>query len=143
MPLRLPLGLTHEADVLHRRCHSRRGFVAGVIFLLPPTVPPELIERSVIHEQTLLEKAWRRPTASAFGHAGRSTPYVLEWFRGHRSITHRVGDRGMPEIMLEPSGVHSASRQCVAGRVPEHVNVNRERQPSGFASPFNHPSSML
>jgi len=44
------------------------AFVAGVMFLLPPTVPPEVIERSVIHEQTLLEKAWRLPTASAFGH---------------------------------------------------------------------------
>ena len=44
------------------------AFVAGVIFVLPPTVPPEVIERSVIHEQTLLEKAWRLPTASAFGH---------------------------------------------------------------------------
>jgi hypothetical protein len=42
--------------------------VAGVMFLLPPTVPPEVIERSVVHEQTLLEKAWRLPTASAFGH---------------------------------------------------------------------------
>ena len=44
------------------------AFVAGVIFLLPPTVPPEVIERSVIHEKTLLEKAWRLPTASAFSH---------------------------------------------------------------------------
>ena len=44
------------------------AFVAGVMFLLPPTVPPEVIERSVIHEQTLLEKAWRLPNASAFGH---------------------------------------------------------------------------
>jgi hypothetical protein len=44
------------------------ALVAGVIFLLPPTVPPEVIERSVIHEQTLLERAWRLPTASAFGH---------------------------------------------------------------------------
>jgi Phytochelatin synthase len=39
-----------------------------MIFLIPPTVPPEVIERSVIHEQTLLEKSWLLPTASAFGH---------------------------------------------------------------------------
>jgi len=38
------------------------------MFLIPPTVPPEVIERSVIHEQTLLEKSWLLPTASAFGH---------------------------------------------------------------------------
>jgi len=44
------------------------AFVAAVMFLLPPTLPPDVIERSVIHEQTLLEKAWRLPTASAFGH---------------------------------------------------------------------------
>jgi len=44
------------------------AFVAGVMFLIPPTVPPEVIERSVIHEQTLLEKSWLLPTASAFGH---------------------------------------------------------------------------
>jgi hypothetical protein len=43
------------------------AFVTGVLFLLPPTVPPEVIERSVIHEQALLEKAWRLPAASAFG----------------------------------------------------------------------------
>jgi hypothetical protein len=44
------------------------AFVAGVMFLIPPMVPPEVIERSVIHEQTLLEKSWLLPTASAFGH---------------------------------------------------------------------------
>src|SRR5262249_20906122 len=44
------------------------AFVAGLLFLLPPTVPPEVIERSVIHEQSLLEKAWRLPAASALGH---------------------------------------------------------------------------
>jgi hypothetical protein len=43
------------------------ALTAGVLFLLPPTVPPEVIERSVIHEQTLLEKAWGLPAASAFG----------------------------------------------------------------------------
>src|SRR5215472_5253990 len=44
------------------------AFVVGAMFLLPPAVPPEVIERSVIHEQTLLEKAWRLPTASTFAH---------------------------------------------------------------------------
>ena len=44
------------------------AFVAGVVFLLPPTVWREVVERSVIHEQSLLDKAWRLPTASAFGH---------------------------------------------------------------------------
>ena len=44
------------------------AFVVGAMFLLPPALPPEVIERSVIHEQTLLEKAWRLPTASTFAH---------------------------------------------------------------------------
>ncbi len=35
----------------------------------------------------------------------------------------------MAEVVLEPSAIHSA------GRYP--VNVDRERQPSGFASPSN------
>ena len=39
----------------------------GVVFLLPPTVSREVLERSVMHEQSLLDKAWRLPTASAFG----------------------------------------------------------------------------
>ena len=44
------------------------ALIAGVLFLLPPTVSREVVERSVIHEQSLLDKAWRLPTASAFGH---------------------------------------------------------------------------
>jgi hypothetical protein len=42
--------------------------IAGLVFLLPPTVSRETIERSVIQEQSLLDKAWRLPAASALGH---------------------------------------------------------------------------
>ena len=42
------------------------AFVAGAMFLLPATLPPEVIERSVVREQTMLEKAWHLPVASAF-----------------------------------------------------------------------------
>jgi hypothetical protein len=41
------------------------AFVAGAMFLLPATLPPEVIERSVVREQTMLEKAWHLPVASA------------------------------------------------------------------------------
>ena len=41
------------------------AFVAGAMFL-PATLPPEVIERSVVREQTMLEKAWHLPVASAF-----------------------------------------------------------------------------
>jgi hypothetical protein len=40
--------------------------------------------------------------------------------------------------MLEPSGIHSSGRQCVSGRMPQHVDMHREQQSSGLASPFNH-----
>jgi hypothetical protein len=36
---------------------------------------------------------------------------------------------------------NSPGRQCVSGRMPQHVDMHRERQPSGLASPFNHPSN--
>ena len=42
------------------------AFVAGAMFLLPATLPREVIERSVVREQTVLEKAWHLPVASAF-----------------------------------------------------------------------------
>jgi hypothetical protein len=42
------------------------AFLAGAMFLLPATLPPEVIERSVVREQTMLEKAWHLPVASAF-----------------------------------------------------------------------------
>ena len=31
--------------------------------------------------------------------------------------------------------------QCVSRRMPQHVDMHRERQSSGLASPFNHPSN--
>ena len=40
--------------------------------------------------------------------------------------------------MLKPARIHAAPRQCVSDRVAEHVNMDRERQPSSVASPFNH-----
>jgi hypothetical protein len=41
---------------------------AGAVLHLSAAVPPEVVERSVVREQTLLEKAWRLPVASVFGH---------------------------------------------------------------------------
>jgi len=45
--------------------------------------------------------------------------------------------RGMAEVVLEPSRIQSTACQRLAGRVPQHVDMHRERQPSGFASPLN------
>ena len=46
----------------------------------------------------------------------------------------------MPQEVLEPPCVHSPGRQCVSHLMPQHVDMHRERQPSGFSSPFNHAS---
>ena len=47
----------------------------------------------------------------------------------------------MPQEVLEPPGIHSPGRQCISGRMPQHVDMDRKRQPSGFASPFNRASN--
>jgi hypothetical protein len=47
----------------------------------------------------------------------------------------------MPQEVLEPSCVHSPARQCVSGRMPQHVDMHREWQPSGFPSTLNHASN--
>ena len=41
----------------------------------------------------------------------------------------------MPEVMLKPARIHAAPRQRVSSRMPQHVDVYRERQPSSLASP--------
>ena len=71
----------------------------------------------------------------------KACPNVLERLRRHRSVAHGIRDRGMPEVMLKPARIHAAPRQCVSGRMPQHVDVYRERQPSNLASPFNHASN--
>jgi hypothetical protein len=46
----------------------------------------------------------------------------------------------MSQEVLEPPCIHSPGRQCVSGRMPQHVDMHRERQPSGFPGPLNHAS---
>jgi hypothetical protein len=55
--------------------------------------------------------------------------------RDKRGSAHGIGDRGLPQEVLEPPCVHSPGRQCVSGR------MHRERQPSSLASPFYHASN--
>jgi hypothetical protein len=40
---------------------------AGTIWLLPPSVPEQAIQTSVIRDAALIEKAWSLPVAAAFG----------------------------------------------------------------------------
>ena len=41
--------------------------------------------------------------------------------------------------MSQPARVHSLIRQGVAASMAQHVDVDREGQPRGFASPLDHP----
>ena len=43
--------------------------------------------------------------------------------------------------MLKPARIHPAPRQCVSGRMSQHVDMDRERQPSSLATPLYHPSN--
>ena len=73
---------------------------------------------------------------AAAGTASSSAPDVLERLWRHGRIAHRICDGGMPEEVLEPPCVHSPGRQGVSGRMPQHVDMHRERQPRSLASPF-------
>ena len=55
----------------------------------------------------------------------------------HCGVANRIGDAGMAQEVLQPAGIHALRRQGIAGRVPQHVNVNRERQPGGFTGMFD------
>jgi hypothetical protein len=57
---------------------------------------------------------------------------------GAGCVSDRVGDAGVPEEMLKPPGVHAARREGVARRVTQYVDMDREWQLSGLASPFYH-----
>ena len=46
-----------------------------------------------------------------------------------------------PEVVLEPPRIHPLVRQGVAAGMAEHVHMNREGKPCGFASSFNQPGN--
>jgi hypothetical protein len=79
-----------------------------------------------------------RPLPRLLSQSLPATPDVFEGLRAHRRVLHRVGDAGMPKEVLKAPRIHSACRQGVPCRVPQHVNVHWKRQPSGFPSSFNH-----
>jgi hypothetical protein len=61
-------------------------------------------------------------------------PEILEPVRRHFGVTHRVHDILVAHVVLERSGVMPIVGKLVAGGVPEHVRVNRERELCGFPS---------
>ena len=46
-----------------------------------------------------------------------------------------------PEVVLKPSRIHPLVRQGVAAGMAEHVHMDREGKPCGFASSFNQPGN--
>jgi hypothetical protein len=60
----------------------------------------------------------------------------------HRCVAHSIRNGGMPQEVLEPPCVHSPGRQCISGRIPQHMLVmDRERQASGLACRLNRASN--
>jgi len=55
-------------------------------------------------------------------------PKSLEPFRTELGIAHGVRDVSMPEILLDRSRVVPFVRKLVAGRVAQHVRMDREGQ---------------
>jgi hypothetical protein len=53
----------------------------------------------------------------------KSAPDILERLRRNRGVAHGIRDRSMPQEVLEPPCVHSPGRQCVSGRMPQHVDT--------------------
>ena len=80
MPQRLaPLGRPMKRALSIASVALVAAFVAGAMFLLPATLPPEVIERSVVREQTMLKKARHLPVASdstATWTSNRTSPYA-------------------------------------------------------------------
>jgi hypothetical protein len=56
----------------------------------------------------------------------RLAPHVLERLRTHCRVADGVRDAGVAQEVLQPPSVHAFGGQCVAGRMPDHVDVNRE-----------------
>src|SRR5262245_50890043 len=68
------------------------------------------------------------------------SPEVLERLWRHGRIAHCVRDRGMAQVVRQPSRIHALSCQSVASAVPEHMNM-RVGQLGGLSSSLYHPSN--
>jgi hypothetical protein len=47
----------------------------------------------------------------------------------------------MAEKVSEPARIHPLRRECVSGRVPQHMEMEWEWQPSSLPGSFNHASN--
>ena len=67
-----------------------------------------------------------------------SPPEVFERLRRHRRITHRIGDAGVPQVVLQSASIHALASQGKAGAVAKHVDVDSEGQLGNLASSLDH-----
>ena len=65
-------------------------------------------------------------------------PEILEPIRSHFGISNRVHGFLVAHVVLKGSGVMPIVGKLVAGGVPEHMRVDRERELCGFSGPGNY-----
>jgi hypothetical protein len=62
-------------------------------------------------------------------------PEILEPIWSHFGVSHGVHDILVAHVVLERSGVMPIVGELVAGRMPQHVRVDRERELCRFSGP--------
>jgi len=62
-------------------------------------------------------------------------PEILEPIRRYFRVSNRMHDILVPRVVLKRPGIMAVISELIAGRVPEHVRVNREWQLCGFSNP--------
>ncbi len=62
-------------------------------------------------------------------------PEILEPIRRHLGVSNRVRDVFVAHVVLERPGIMPIVGKLVAGRVPEHVRMDREWKPCRLPSP--------
>ena len=55
---------------------------------------------------------------------------------GNGRIDDRICDRPVPHEGLQGTGIDATARQRIASRVPQHVGMDGEWQPSSLAKPL-------
>src|SRR5262249_58530716 len=68
---------------------------------------------------------------------GLAIPDIPEALVGDGRVDDRIGDRPVSHEGLQGSGINTAPRKGIPGRVPQHVGMDREWQPGSLAKPLN------
>jgi hypothetical protein len=130
------LGIAVMVALLMRSLDS--DWLATVSTALIFIVLPDMLARSAALAPGHLLRDDLGRLESSKRPASKSATDILEGLWRHCGVAHGIGDRGMPQKVLEPPCIHPPGRQCISRRMPQHVDMDRERQPGSLASPFNH-----